>query len=144
MTRLLDVNCLIALAWSNHIHHDLVAAWFEEAARIDWATTPAIQNGFVRISMNPAVTGTPVSFPVATTVLKQFLAIGNHRTIESVPGPTSWPLWLATRLQGHRQIADASLLACSVVNDLVLSTLDGGILDLVDRDHRDLVEVIPI
>lgn len=144
MTRLLDVNCLVALAWGNHIHHDLVAHWFDESALRDWATTPAVQNGFVRISMNRAVTGTPISFPVAITVLKQFLAVGNHRTIESVPGPTSWPPWLATRVQGYRQITDASLLACAVVNDLVLATLDAGVLDLVDRDHRDLVEVVSI
>jgi toxin-antitoxin system PIN domain toxin len=144
VTRLLDINCIVALAWPNHIYHEQVTRWFQLDALTDWATTPAVQNGFVRISMNRAVTGTPVSFPVASTVLKQFLSIGSHRTIESVPGPTSWPSWLATRVQGYRQITDASLLACAVVNDLVLATLDAGILDLTDRDHRDLVEVVPI
>jgi hypothetical protein len=142
VTRLLDVNCLVALAWPNHIHHQRTTAWFGQTARNDWATTPAVQNGFVRISMNRAVTSTAVGFPVAVGVLKQLLAVGSHRTIESVPGPTGWPAWLATRVQGYRQITDASLLACALVNDTVLATLDAALLDLVDRDHRDLVEVI--
>jgi predicted nucleic acid-binding protein len=30
---LLDVNVLIALAWPNHVHHDLAQTWFERNRR---------------------------------------------------------------------------------------------------------------
>ncbi|MDB5481404.1 MAG: hypothetical protein JWO83_2457 [Caulobacteraceae bacterium] len=40
MTFLLDVNILAALIDPAHVHHDIANQWFEQEARIDWATRP--------------------------------------------------------------------------------------------------------
>ena len=45
---LLDVNVLIALAWPNHVHHELSLRWFKEQQPRGWATCPATQTGFVQ------------------------------------------------------------------------------------------------
>lgn len=142
MTPLVDVNCLMALAWPNHVHHGHVRGWFPARAAGPWATTPGVQSAFIRLSMNPHVTGGSVAFTQAADVLSRLLAFGKHRTVESVPGPTTWPQWLSIRVQGHRQVTDASLLACALVNDLVLVTLDAGVQDLTDEAHRDLVQLV--
>jgi hypothetical protein len=62
MRALLDVNVLIALLDSAHVHHRLASAWF--AAEIDsgWASCPITQLGCIRIMSQP---GYPNSQPAA-------------------------------------------------------------------------------
>jgi predicted nucleic acid-binding protein len=51
----LDVNVLVALAWQSHSHHQRANAWFAAHRDQCWATSPATQCGFVRLSCNPQV-----------------------------------------------------------------------------------------
>ena len=57
--RLLDVNVLIALSLPNHVHHGLVSRWFDGVAR--WATCSITQSAYIRLLLNPKVTGFPVA-----------------------------------------------------------------------------------
>ena len=57
--RLLDVNTLIALSLPNHVHHGLVSRWFDGVAR--WATCSITQSAYIRLLLNPKVTGFPVA-----------------------------------------------------------------------------------
>jgi len=55
MTRLLDINVLLAIAWPQHVHHARVKRWLlAQTARgkLSIATCPLTQLGFLRISMN--------------------------------------------------------------------------------------------
>lgn len=48
--RLLDVNVIISLLDSAHVHHSLAMEWFgRTAAHEGWSTGPITENGFIRI-----------------------------------------------------------------------------------------------
>ena len=141
---LLDVNCLVALGWPNHVHHDTMRRWFSTRGSVDWATSGVVQAGFIRVSMNTRITGTDITFPQARNLLAQLLFIGTHTFLTELPTPNEWPDWLAIRVQGYRQITDALLLACADANEAALATLDGRTADLVDSDHRNLVHTISL
>lgn len=67
MTRLLDVNVLLALAWPNHVHHGAARAWFEAEHAAGWATCGVTESGFIRVSSNRRVT--PDARPPAEAAL---------------------------------------------------------------------------
>jgi uncharacterized protein len=45
-----DINVLLALAWSNHAHHDAAHRWFARDATAGWATCVLTQTGFLPYS----------------------------------------------------------------------------------------------
>ncbi|MDX2270250.1 MAG: hypothetical protein NW208_19265 [Bryobacter sp.] len=48
--RLLDVNVLVSLLDSAHLHHPIVLSWFRNVASLSgWATCPITENGLVRV-----------------------------------------------------------------------------------------------
>lgn len=49
MIALPDINVLLALAWSNHPHHDAAHRWFSRDAAAGWATCGFTQTGFLRL-----------------------------------------------------------------------------------------------
>ena len=51
---LLDVNVLVALAWSDHEFHATALRWFAAHGRKGWATCPMTQAGLVKILSNRA------------------------------------------------------------------------------------------
>ena len=141
---LLDVNCLVALGWPNHVHHQRMRRWFRDAGAKRWATTVGVQTGFIRVSMNALVTGNTVTFPTARSVLSRLLTYGEHRTVTRVSAPTEWPDWIGPRLQGYRQVSDALLIATAVTAGIRLATLDEALLDLTDAAHRGSVFSLPV
>jgi predicted nucleic acid-binding protein len=46
MVSLLDVNLLVALAWPNHVHHQVALSWFQKNQASGWATCPVTQSGY--------------------------------------------------------------------------------------------------
>jgi predicted nucleic acid-binding protein len=51
VTRLLDVNLLMALLWENHEHHTHARSWLMGISA--FATCPVAQLGFARVSSHP-------------------------------------------------------------------------------------------
>lgn len=51
---LLDVNVLIALFDSAHIHHVQAHEWFSKNAFQGWVTCPVTENGLLRILSHPS------------------------------------------------------------------------------------------
>src|SRR5688500_504954 len=107
---LLDVNVLIALAWSHHVHHDAVRDWFLRHGDEGWATCPITQCGFVRISSNPKIIGAVASPSQAIVALTNLVR---------QPGHSFWADDVAfldtTRvahqsIRGHQQVTDAYLV----------------------------------
>ncbi len=144
MTALLDVNVLLALAWSNHLHHVAASAWFKERRWRGWATCTLTESGFVRLSCNPTVVRDTITPLDAIDALKGLMRLGNH---------TFWPLdrsivhlpeSIGIRLQGYRQVTDAVLLATAMERGGQLVTLDAGMVGLVSEGEQDFLYVIPV
>src|SRR5580704_5245734 len=76
---LLDINVLLALAWPAHIHHEAAHRWFATHRRKGWATCPHTQAGFLRLSMQPAVVKTAISFGDALRVLTSSMSAPEHQ-----------------------------------------------------------------
>jgi len=130
---LLDVNCLLAIAWPNHQHHGLVSDWFQTQARKTWHTCAVTELGFVRLSSNPAFTTEHVTPPEAIALLESLKSIGNNVQIDS-PSPCMLEAMKSPRVQGHRQITDCYLLALAHLHGLQLASLDRRLSTLSHAD----------
>jgi len=122
---LLDVNVLVALAWSNHVHHATIQRWFASRATDGWATCPITQAGFVRVSSNPKVLQSTLTPGEAVHALSRLIAHPNH---------LFWPDSLAVTnalsamsLSGYRQVTDAYLVALAKHHGGKLATLDRAV-----------------
>lgn len=120
---LLDVNALLALAWDAHVHHEAIAAWFDNH-RGPWATCPVSEAGFLRISSNPKVLPGALSVREAMGVLHDLRGIGEHRFLVndvSLTAPDAPPIL------GHQQVTDALLLTVARRAEVPLVTFDAAL-----------------
>jgi hypothetical protein len=78
-----DINVLLALAWSNHPHHDAAHHWFVRAAAAGWATCLFTQTGFLRLSLNPQVVGIAIDYQAAIHLLHGLVAHPAHHYVET-------------------------------------------------------------
>jgi toxin-antitoxin system PIN domain toxin len=123
MRALLDVNVLIALLDSDHVHHAQAKAWLKVNIKHGWASCPLTQNGCIRIMSQP---GYPNALPAAAVAERLAAATAtNHHVFwpDAVSmldaGRIAWSAVL-----GSRQVTDAYLLALAVQQDGLLVTLD--------------------
>lgn len=133
-TALLDVNVLIALAWPNHVHHDLAQAWFARNRRHGWATCPLTESGFVRVSSNAHVIPQARSPREAALLLKRIVAVSGHRFWSDDVSFASCRHVGIEKVVGYRQVTDAHLLALALRRGGRLATLDAGVRSLVPAD----------
>jgi toxin-antitoxin system PIN domain toxin len=141
VTRLLDVNVLVALAWPNHVHHAAAHRWF--AGLVAWAMTPIPELGFVRVSSNASVLSEAVRPGDALDLLAR---------MRRAPGDTFWDdvvvlseddSGLAGRIVVHRQLTDAHLILLARSHGGRVATFDRGLVQLVADLVPDTVERIP-
>ena len=134
MSRLLDVNVMVALAWPNHVHHARAMTWFAAIREQGWATCPVTESGFVRVSSNTR------AIPDARTPAE---AIELLTRIRALPGHVFWPDDVSPAdpscvpfagAVGYRQVTDAHLLSLAMRNDGVLATFDQGLPELLPPD----------
>lgn len=124
MVSLLDVNVLIALLDQAHVHHQVASRWLSAHIDQGWASCPLTQTAVVRIMSQPAYPGALRAIDVAQR-LAQAARHPAHRfwpadvNLLDVQAPLEWH-----RLLGHRQLADAYLLALAVRRHGRLVTLD--------------------
>jgi hypothetical protein len=128
MTRLLDINVLLAIAWPQHIHHARVKRWLlSQTARgkLSIATCPITQLGFLRISMN--IKGYAADFESALSLLTSLV---HHKTFEHSFWMDDFSM-LSGRFKrnlGPNQLTDAYLAALAENrHNSTLATLDTGI-----------------
>ena len=143
MTALLDVNVLIALAWPNHEHHRTAWEWFHAQMEEGWATCALTEAGFVRISCNPAIVSRETTPLEAIGVLAQLMQVGSHSFWPLDRSIVNLPESIRTRLQGHRQITDAVLLATAMQQNGELATFDAGTAALSTQEEQAYIRVIP-
>jgi len=119
---LLDVNVLIALVDTDHVHHETVADWFWQQHLNGWATCPITENGFIRILGHVNYPNGPQSADAARGLLVALCAQPGHqfwadtvsmRTLSRYP-----------KLPASKQITDYYLLASAIAKQAKLATLD--------------------
>jgi uncharacterized protein len=143
VTALLDINILTALLWPTHEHHDVAHRWFGGRANAPWATCSLTQLGFVRIVSNPAFSRDALSPGEALALLGENVAHPAHEfwtdRLQVPPAVKG----IETRLQGHKQVTDAYLLALAHQRKGVLATFDRGLRTLAGTEFGASVEIVP-
>lgn len=141
---LLDVNLLIALAWPNHVHHDLAHRWFGRQRLSGWATCPATEAAFVRVSSNRQIIPEARTPLEALDLLRRIVELAGHVFGEDDVSPAGSKHFPWQRVVGHQQVSDAHLIALAIRQRGRLATFDQGVLDLVPagREPAELVTLI--
>ena len=115
MRALLDVNVLIALLDTAHVHHRLATTWLTRELKLGWASCPITQLGCVRIMSQPAYPAALRAGDIAARLGEACAHPAHEFWPDSVDlmGGTSvnW-----THVLGHRQVTDTYLLALAVKN----------------------------
>ena len=120
MTRLLDINLLMALLWENHEQCGQARRWLQSVSA--FATCPLTQLGFVRVSSQPQL-GYSASPEHAFRALRRLLTNSRHRFIPDDISVEDRVL-LTEHIAGPNQITDHYLAALARQHGLVLATLD--------------------
>ncbi len=130
MVRLLDVNLLISLLDSAHVHHAAVVEWFRSVATVEgWATSPITENGFIRIVSQVSYPNLRLTPGMASVSLASFKASfeGIHNFWPDEISLTDASLFDLSILTGSRQTTDAYLAGLAHRKGGRLATVDGGI-----------------
>jgi len=128
---LLDVNVFVALLSEDHVHHQLVTAWFN-TPNLLWAICPFTEAGFLRNATAPRPG--QITMTAATAVLARMAQVPGYHYL---PITADWQTLcrpFSTRLYGTKQVTDAYLLGLAVREGLVLVTMDKGILHLAGNE----------
>lgn len=131
MIHLLDVNVLLALAWPNHVHHNLARRWFGSQHKVGWATCSVSETGFVRISANAKVVEEARTPAEAIVMLRRLVAIEGHRFWKDDVSIASLPHDDTERIVGYRQVTDAHLIALVRKRSGRLATFDRRVRGLL-------------
>lgn len=124
---LLDVGVWLAAAWGGHVHHPVVAAWFEEQSQ-SLLLCRVTQMSLLRLLSNPAVMRSDVvERSGAWHVVDAFRADSRVVWAEE-PGHLEpvWRVFSARDDSSHKLWTDDYLAAFAQAGDLALATLDGG------------------
>ena len=126
MRALLDVNVLIALLDSDHIHHHRATRWMAHAQFAGWASCPITQNGCIRIMSQPAYPG---ALPLRSVADRLGMATrhSSHQFWPDSAALAGHPGIAWDHLPGHRQLTDAYLLALAVNNGGRFVTIDSRV-----------------
>ncbi len=123
MRALLDINVLIALLDSAHVHHKQAHTWLAGAQDSGWATCPITQNGVIRVMSQPAYPGGLKSAEVAERLREAADSLFHEFWPDDLSlldrGVLNW-----AHMLGHRQVTDAYLLALAVGRGGRFVTLD--------------------
>lgn len=130
MTLLLDVNVLIALVVTEHVHHDVASEWLS-ASGTGFATCPITQGSLVRFLLRAGQ-----SPAAAQDVVNAVESATRH---EFWPDSVSFAEADLDGVVGHRQVTDAYLAQLARSRKEQLATLDSGLAHL----HSDVAVLIP-
>jgi len=128
---LLDANVLIALCWSNHVHHSAALRWFKSHAAQGWATCAFTQSAFVRVILQPTFSGSAMQAGEVIELLALNTAHAKHHYLNVDFDMRAVQSVCTGGLLGHRQITDAWLLATAIRHKTKLVTFDAGIASLL-------------
>ena len=113
---LLDGNLLIALSFTDHVHHRVASEWFK-ALNGSFATCPITQSALVRF----VIRNYPGQPSLAADFLARILEMKNHVFLPDDIPCTVLP-W--QKISGYRQVTDAYLVSLVAHHRGQLATLD--------------------
>lgn len=115
MRALLDINVLIALLDSAHLHHERARVWLSANIAHGWASCPITQNGCLRIMSQPAYPQAEALVRVAER-LRRATATEHHAFWPDSISSLEAESIDARRIHGPKQLTDIYLLALAVRN----------------------------
>jgi hypothetical protein len=128
--RLLDVNVIVSLLDSAHLHHGSAVEWFRAVAVAEgWATCPVTENGFIRVVSHVSYPNLRLTPAMAAHSLARLKAgfPGIHCFWADEISLTDTVLFDLALLTGSRQTTDAYLAGLAAFKHGRLATFDGGI-----------------
>jgi len=137
---LADVNVLIALLEEDHVHHKLVAKWFEASNKDEFGVCVLTEAGFLRVTTNPKAGSRSME-----GALEALASLDHHAGYRFWPMTEGWAALVEPfleRVHGHQQITDACLLGLAVREGGVLVTLDKGIRYMAGTRYSENVQVL--
>lgn len=140
---LLDVNVLLALCDSRHVHHEAAHAWFRGARAKGWATCPITENGFIRIASHPKYPNSPGGPAVTAHLLATFCSDRHRHFWPDSASLLDGALFRRQDLMAHAQVTDLYLLGLAVLNKGRLATFDRGISAAVVAGGEQAIEILP-
>lgn len=140
---LLDVNVLIALFDSAHVHHQTAHAWWAEKHATGWRTCPVTESGLLRILSNPAYPNGGLSIADISLRLEEFKDASEHYKFWHDDFSLSYWLKEAEYPIASSNLTDAYLLKLSAQHTGTLATLDRRIRpSLIGENDLKIVEHI--
>lgn len=131
---LLDVNILVALTFTAHVHHRRVKEWFNGSPDLRWAVCAFTEAGFLRTSTAPR--HGQITMSEATKILEM---LKEHPGYCYLTITADWHTLCSPfyrRLYGTKQVMDAFLLGLAVHEGFILVTLDKALLHLAGESHK--------
>ena len=139
-TYLLDINVLLALCDSRHVHHEAAHRWFADKGNQSWATCPLTENGFVRIASHPNYPNRPGDVHAVCAILHQLCDGRSHQFwAEDI---SIRQILEASAIITHTQITDVYLAGLAVHRKGKLATLDQRIPVGAVRGGSEALELI--
>jgi len=125
------------------VHHTRARRWFEQVHESGWATSPATETGFVRVSSNRRALPEARSPEQAIALLCEMREVAGHRFWPDRVSPCGDAAGFFGRVVGYRQVTDAWLVTLAHEHDGRLATFDRSIVELAGDRADELVELIP-
>jgi toxin-antitoxin system PIN domain toxin len=118
-TLLLDANVLIALSFTDHVHHQIATRWLI-ALNPRFATCPITQGALVRFTLRNIEPGAEA----ARALLEALVSLPSHEfwPDDIACGSLPWQ-----RLFGHKQVTDAYLVTLAKHHKGRVATLDSSL-----------------
>lgn len=123
MRALLDINVLIAVHDSDHVHHTQAAQWLETRGRQGWASCPLTQNGCLRI-MSQSAYSNPQPLALLVQMLQSSTAPAFHKFWPDDISILDSLKFKHPHIHSPRQLTDLYLLGLAVKNNGCLVTFD--------------------
>jgi uncharacterized protein len=123
---LFDLNALIALLDSQHLHHARAMQWWAQYRVHGWASCPLTQNGFVRVVSQPSYSF-PISIGDAFEHLHRNTKRDNHAFWPDDVSLLDEQMIDREHVLGPKQLTDIYLLALAVKHGGRLVTFDRAI-----------------
>ena len=133
---LCDVNVLVALLLTTHIHHRAAHAALAPHQGT-WATCPTTESAAIRLLLNKSVTGADFNVQQITNRLFGVRSDPRWRWVPEVSS-LSEPRIDTSVLVGHQQVTDFHLVSTAAEHGIILVTFDAAIpasLAPADRRH---------
>ena len=139
---LLDVNALVALCWSSHVHHAVALDWFKTHARQGWATCAFTQAAFARVILQHSFSGESLQASHVIELLARTTAHPKHHYLVIDVDMRRVQETCTGGLLGHRQISDAWLLTTAIRHRARLVTFDKGVASLLATPAERAAQVL--